>query len=284
MSASFQAALRRGTERLRAAGVDTPRLDAEVLLMHLTGLDRTQLYVKLPDPLAPSDETRFDDLIGRRAEGEPIAYLTGSREFMGLDFFVDRRVLIPRPETEGLVERALAWIAQQTRPLRVVDVGTGSGAIALSIDRLARAEDRLFIIASDNSREALEVARINRERLGARRVQFVNGSLLDWACTPFDLIVANLPYLRDEQRHPGIAREPDQALYAADRGFALYAELLRQSSTRLAPGGLILCEIDPDQRARALELAQAAHPPAAVRVEPDLAGLDRYLIVERRPA
>jgi release factor glutamine methyltransferase len=201
---------------------------------------------------------------------------------MGLDFYVDRRVLIPRPETEGLVERALAWIEQQSRPLRIVDVGTGSGAIALSLDLLAHTEKRPMIVASDISRGALEVARINRERLGARRVEFVCGSLLDWTRGPFDLIVANLPYLREDQRHGGIALEPDAALYAEERGFALYRKLLRQSTLLLAPGGILLCEIDPDQRDVALVQAHAAHPSATIRVEPDLAGLDRYLVIEHR--
>ncbi len=252
--------------------------------MHLTSLDRTQLYVRLPEPLPAETNGLFAEVIERRAAGEPVAYITGEREFMGLDFYVDRRVLIPRPETEGLVERALSWIEGQDRPLRIIDVGTGSGAITLSIDRLSRAAAHRLIIASDVSQEALAVARLNRERLGACRVQFVRGSLLDWARAPFDLIVANLPYLRDDQRHAGIAREPDSALFAASYGFALYAELLRQSPALLMPGGLMLCEIDPDQRDAALAQAHDAHPSAIIRVEPDLAGLDRYLIIEGQTA
>jgi release factor glutamine methyltransferase len=199
---------------------------------------------------------------------------------MGIDFVVDRRVLIPRPETEGLVERALAWIERQACPLRIVDVGTGSGAIAISIDRLNQAAVRPLIVASDNSQDALAVTRINRQRLGAERVQLVCGSLLDWARVPFEMIVANLPYLREDQRHPGIGLEPDAALYADDLGFAVYQELLRQSSSLLAPGGILLCEIDPGQREAALKRSRAANPRATVRVEPDLAGLDRYLVVE----
>jgi release factor glutamine methyltransferase len=249
--------------------------------MHLTGRDRAQLYIRLPEPLPPETDARFAEMIERRVAGEPVAYITESREFMGLEVFVDRRVLIPRPETEGLVERALPWIERQDRPLRIVDTGTGSGVIALSIDRLSQVSGQRLIIASDSSREALAVARINRVRLGAGRVQLVCGSQLDWARVPFDMIVANLPYLREDQRHSGIAHEPDSALYAADLGFALYAELLRQSSTLLAQGGLMLCEIDPDQRDTALDHARAAHPAATVRIDPDLAGLDRYLIIER---
>jgi release factor glutamine methyltransferase len=248
--------------------------------MQLTGLDRTQLYIRLPEPMPAETSRLLAEIIERRAAGEPIAYITGKRGFMGLDFYVDRRVLIPRPETEGLVERVLSWIERQDRPLRIVDVGTGTGAIALSIDRLNRAAVKPLIVASDVSREALAVARLNHERLGACRVQFVCGSLLDWARAPFDLIVANLPYLREDQRHTGIAQEPDSALYADDRGFALYAALLPQSAGLLAPGGYMLCEIDPDQRDTALAQAHDTHPSANIRVEPDLAGLDRYLIIE----
>jgi len=248
--------------------------------MHLTRQSRAQLYVTLPTPLDAITRSRFFELVERRVAGEPVAYITGSREFMGLDFTVDPRVLIPRPETEGLVERAFAWLNEQRGLRRVVDVGTGSGAIAISVDRLASSALNLEIFASDISIDALTVAQANRDRLGANRVQFVCGSLLDWSGGPFDAILANLPYLREEQRHAGIALEPDLALYAEDNGFALYAKLLRQSVTRLAPGGIILCEIDPAQRGQALAVAGEAFPQAGIRVEPDVAGLDRYLIVE----
>ena len=249
--------------------------------MYLTRVTRAQLYVLLPTALPQVTASRFRELVERRAAGEPVAYIIGSREFMGLEFVVDPRVLIPRPETEGLVERALGWLSRHPGAPRIVDVGTGSGAIALSVDRLAPPTSRPWIFASDVSPDALAVARINRERLGARRVQFVCGSLLDWSRDQFDLILANLPYLRDEQRHPGISWEPDAALYAGDGGFALYAQLLQQSTSLLAPGGMILCEIDPDQRERALSVARGAFPRGNVRVEPDLAGLDRYLIIEK---
>ena len=252
--------------------------------MHLADFDRTRLYVRLLDPMAPRLQARFDELIERRASGEPIAYITGTREFMGLDFVVDRRVLIPRPETEGLVERTLAWMEKRRDKLRIVDVGTGSGAIALSLERLHHSSPCPQIIASDVSKDALDVARTNRRLLGACRVQLVCGSLLDWTRATFDVIIANLPYLREDQRHTGIALEPDSALYAPELGFARYAELLRQSSFALAPGGLMLCEIDPAQRGVALVQARDAHPHASVRVERDLAGLDRYLVVEREAA
>ena len=234
----------------------------------------------LRDPLPAITVSRFQDFVERRIAGEPVAYITGHREFMGLDFAVDSRVLIPRPETEGLVERALSWLNNHSGPTRIVDVGTGSGAIALSLARLAPANAQVQIVASDVSTGALAVARVNRERLGVRGVELVCGSLLDWSRGQFDVILANLPYLREEQRHPGIAWEPDAALYAEDFGFALYDQLLRQSEHLLAPGGMVVCEIDPDQRLQALSVACRAIPSADVRIEADMAGIDRYLIVE----
>jgi release factor glutamine methyltransferase len=248
--------------------------------MSLAGVDRAHLYLMLPEPLPAITVSRFRELVERRAAGEPVAYITGFREFMGLDFAVDQRVLIPRPETEGLVERALTWLSSRPGPTRIVDVGTGSGAIALSLARHVPTTAQPVIVASDVSIDALAVTRLNRERLSVGSVELVCGSLLDWSHAAFDLIMANLPYLREEQRHSGISWEPDAALYAADGGFALYARLLRQSGPLLAPGGMIVCEIDPDQREQALSVARRAIPSADVRIEADLAGIDRYLIVE----
>ena len=279
MPDTFQTLIRRSVQRLTGAGIDSARLDAEVLLMHLLGIDRAHLYVRLPDTPPREVVHALDGLVNRRASGEPVAYITGHREFMGLDFVVDRRVLIPRPETEGLVERALHWIERHPGAAWIADVGTGSGAVAISLDRLAPHDSRLAIVGSDVSRDALTVAHENVSRLNAGRVTLVQGDLLDWCSGPLNLIVANLPYLRDEQRHPGISDEPDLALFAADRGFALYAALIPQSVALLSATGALMCEIDPDQRELALSIAASVFPDARARVEPDLSGRDRYLIV-----
>ncbi len=200
---------------------------------------------------------------------------------MGLDFHVDPRVLIPRPETEGLVERALAWVIRHPEARRVVDVGTGSGAIAISIRRLSPSERPLMIVGSDISDEALAVACENATYLEATGVNLVQGTLLDWCLGPLDLVVANLPYLRESQRHSGIAQEPSGALFATDHGFALYAALIPQVAGLLSTRGALMCEIDPAQREIALATAQRAFSGAAIRVEPDLSGRDRYLIVDK---
>lgn len=268
-----------GRQQLEQAGDETARLDAEVLLRHLLSIDRATLYARLPDPAPPDTVERYRDLIARRAAGEPVAYITGHREFMGLDFLVDRRVLIPRPETEYLVEWALAWLRERGGDRLVVDVGTGSGAIAVSL--AAHADDpALRVVGSDRSLDALRVAAINRDRLAPGRVALVAGDLLSWCRPGIDLVLANLPYLRPDQAHAGIAWEPAVALYAGETGFGLYEQLLPQVAQRLRTGGAVGCEIDPSQRAIAIATARAHFPTARITVRPDLAGLDRYLIIE----
>lgn len=268
-----------GRQQLEQAGDETARLDAEVLLRHLLSIDRATLYARLPDPAPPDTVERYRDLIARRAAGEPVAYITGHREFMGLDFLVDRRVLIPRPETEYLVEWALAWLRDRGGDRLVVDVGTGSGAIAVSL--AAHADDpALRVVGSDRSLDALRVAAINRDRLAPGRVALVAGDLLSWCRPGIDLVLANLPYLRPDQAHAGIAWEPAVALYAGETGFGLYEQLLPQVAQRLRPRGAVGCEIDPSQRAIAIATARSHFPTARITVRPDLAGLDRYLIIE----
>ncbi len=276
---TYRDLIRAATERLRASHSDSPRLDAEVLLCHVLGIDRTELYRRLPLPLnVPLDH--FWELVERRARGEPVAYLTGHREFYGLDFLVTPATLIPRPETEYLV----TWAAERLRLRRdrpcCVDVGTGCGAIIIALAVTLQAETSALLVGSDCSLAALQVARANRDRLAPRRVHLVCGDLLSWCRGPLDLVVANLPYLRWEQWHPGIAFEPPEALFAPGDGFGLYAQLLPQAAALLRPGGACILEIDPDQAERAIKTARTAFPTARLAIEPDLAGLARYLTIE----
>jgi release factor glutamine methyltransferase len=278
--ATVGAALAEGRARLARAGADGAPLDAALLLGQVVGLDRAGLLARPERPVSEPEWTAFASLLARRAAGEPVAYLTGRREFFGLDFAVDARVLVPRPETEHLVELALAHLGAGPAEARLaVDVGTGSGAIAVS---LAHARPALTVIASDVSRAALAVARRNAERHGvAGRVRLVGGSLLDWLGRPVDLIAANLPYLRPDQAHAGIDHEPALALYAGPDGFDLYRRLLDQTPPLLRPGGLLLAEIDPAQRDVALAEAARVAPdwPAAVHL--DYAGNPRVLAWRR---
>lgn len=252
--------------------------------MHLLGVDRGWLYLALPDAVLPGVSEAFAALIDRRAAGEPVAYITGHREFMGLDFLVDPRALVPRPETEYLVEWALIHMrAWHDEPRLVVDVGTGSGAIAVSLAHDAHLGARTLVVGSDRSIDALQLARANRERLAASRVALVAGDLLTWCRGRIDLLVANLPYLREDQVHAGLRWEPTTALYAGERGFDLYRTLLPQAAALLAPDGALGCEIDPEQHDLALDLATRVYPEARVEIRRDLAGWERYLIVERVP-
>ena len=285
---SLRTALAGATARLREAGVASPRLDAELLLMHALGWDRARLYAALADPLPAEAAAPFAALVARRLAGEPVAYLVGRREFMRLDLAVGPGVLVPRPETECLVE----WLIARLPPAlggrgggaagpRVADVGTGSGAIALA---LAAALPGARVVGVDRSAAALAYADANRRRHGlAGRVALVRGDLLA-PVGRVDVIAANLPYLRPDQLHAGIAREPREALAGGpdgSDGLDLYRALLPQAAALLAAPGLLAAEIDPSQAVPMLALCRAAFPGAALGIERDLAGLERFVTVER---
>ncbi len=278
-----RAALRFGRQRLGnalLAASETPELDAEVLLRHVLGLSRAALFTHLDRQLTAGEWRRYRQLLDRRAAGEPVAYLTGEREFMGRPFRVDRRVLIPRPETETLVEGALEHLAPGATGW-VADVGTGSGAIAVT---LAAERPGLRVVALDCYMEALEVARLNACRLlgtAAGRVALVCADLLAPVCGPLQLIAANLPYIPAAELPtlPPSVRlfEPRGALDGGSDGLDLYRALLRQVPRVLAPGGALLMECDPRQAAPLLALAQAALPDGQGRVRHDLAGRARVV-------
>lgn len=263
--------------RLREAGVESPRLDAEVLLRQLLGWDRVRLFARLADPLPPAVGPGYERAIARRIAGEPVAYLVGHREFMGLPLRVGPGVLVPRPETEELVE----WIVARVRAVpprwavpRIVDVGTGSGAIALALATLL---PTARILGVECSPDALAYARANRDLLGLRgRVALVRGDLLG-PIGAVDVIAANLPYLRPDQIHAGIAREPVEALVSGTDGLDLYRALLVQASGVLRSPGLLIAEIDPSQAATMVALCRAACPAATIAVERDLAGIERFV-------
>lgn len=279
-------ALRTARARLAAAGVETPGLDAEVLLRHVLGWDRTQILTRPETELLADDAARYEALLTERERGQPVAYLTGEREFMGLSFAVGPGVLVPRPETEILVEWAADWLRPGGRD-RVVDVGTGSGAIALSLAHLLGAAWGGRITGIDISPEALWVAARNRASLGLDdRVTLRRGNLLRDEATHVDLILANLPYLRPEQvdGNPDLTAEPRLALDGGADGLDLVRDLLADAPRVLAPGGAIGLEIDPSQAQAVQALARATFPEAAVTVLHDLAGHARHVIIETEDA
>lgn len=280
--ATVAAALDRGMSRLAATGRETPRLDAEVLLRHVLRLDRTGLFLALPTPIADADVAAFETLLERRLAGTPVAYLTERREFMSLPFIVRPGVLVPRPETEGLVEWALAWL--DARPTAtVIDIGTGSGAIALSLAALLPTRWRGAMIGGDVSADALAVATANADHLGVRqRVAFVRGDLAEWCAPQVDLLLANLPYLRPDQvaDNPELAAEPALALVSGTDGLAAIGRLLADTPRLLAPAGALVLEIDPSQAVPVADRLAAALPTATIVVRRDLAGRERYVIAE----
>ena len=267
----------------------TPRLDAELLVAHALGLPRVQLSVPFDRPLLPEKLEAIRALIKRRQAGESVAYLVGKKEFWGLEFAVDARVLVPRPDTETLIEVARerlaggvipsvdeAPAAVQTPP-RLADVGTGSGAIALTLAKLFPAAT---VFAVDISPGALEVARGNAERLGSA-VTFVEGDLAAplGPHAPFSLIAANLPYIPSGEMAtlpPEVKSEPALALDGGADGLALVRRLVAGAPALLAPGGALVLEIGVGQAAATAELLRGAGF-GDVRVGRDLGGIDRVV-------
>ena len=250
------------------------RLDSELLLAEALGIKRLDLYLQFDRPLAEEELGRFRELIRRRGHGEPVAYLLGHKEFMALDFEVTPAVLVPNPDTEILVQRAVALARQASSPMRVADAGTGSGCIAISVAHYA---PQVEVWASDVSQPALDVAARNVARHGLEaRVHLACGDLLAPLPGEFDLICANLPYLPAGVQLPAeVTAQPREALYAAGDGAAIVIRLLEAAPSRLRPGGRVLAELDPaivDTVA-----AAASRGFGSVQVHRDLGGHERML-------
>lgn len=274
-------ALDRAARLLAPFAGDDARLEAEVLLAHALGIDRAHVTARLRDLLSPDETAAFDALLGRRTNREPLAYVTGHREFYAIDFAVTPEVLIPRPETEMLVERALRAIAARDGRALVVDVGTGSGAIAVAI---ALHAPGARIIATDASPAALAVAERNAGAAGvAPRIEFRQADLLE-GVPLVDIIVANLPYVAESDwaALPPELRdsEPRDALVGGTDGTAVIRRFLDQAPAHLQPGGVLIAEIGDRQGAALLAAARRRFPAAGCYIERDFAGLDRMLVVE----
>lgn len=267
------------TERFRRADLASPRLDAELLLAHALGSDRVGLYIDLDRPLVPEERARYRGLVTARLERRPVAQLLGQREFYSRTFFVSEAVLVPRPETEVLVEQALLALRDLRTP-RVLDLGTGSGAIAVT---LAAERPDAQVVATDLSAEALEVASRNVERhqvqVALRQGDLYEALGADEA--PFHLIVANLPYVSQDQRGslaPELGFEPACALFASEGGLGVIRRCVAGAPAWLIrPGGQLYLEIDAGQAEPVCALVRAAGAAGEPLVARDLAGLPRVV-------
>jgi len=273
--------LRWTTDYFKSHGVDSPRIAAEALLAHVLELRRLDLYLRYDQPLLDGELRRFKETIRRRVQREPVAYITGRAEFWSLEITVSPAVLIPRPETECLVEAALALLPDGT-PQSMFEPGTGSGVIAMA---LATEKPLLNIVASDASRDALEIAGTNiRDHGLGGRIQLRSGHWFEpLAAEPsfFDMIVSNPPYIPagDIPRlQPEIARfEPRRALDGGPDGLAAFRHLFGAAHRHLKPGGYLLVEIGFDQGAAVGAMADSAGHYSDVTVHQDYSGLDRVV-------
>lgn len=290
--------LREGIERLTASGSESPRLDAELLLAYAIGADRTAIVAHPNAPVGADAEATYRAGLDRRAAGEPVAYVRGIKEFYGLAFSVDPRALIPRPETERLVELGEAEVRQRlaaaarpvgSPPVRILDVGTGSGAVAIAMLVMLRrrgAAADVTAVAIDRSPDALDLARENAVgHAVADHLSFLEADLLPPVIVdPYDVVLANLPYVRtDALAGLPIAAsfEPVVALDGGPDGLAVIGRLLARLPEALAPDGVALLEIGADQGEAIVELVATTLPGWRVSVLADLAGLPRVARLER---
>ena len=274
---------------LESAEIPDARLEAEVMVMDVMRMPRQAIFAEQESQVSPQQEEQLAAIVQRRLTREPLAYILNYREFYGVNLLVNPDVLIPRPETETMVEHALfmALMGMESREIVIADVGTGTGAIAVN---LAIHLPAARIYASDAYDATLDVAAYNvRMHNVADRVTLLKGDLLEPLPEPVDVIVANLPYLptgRIPTLQPEIQWEPVAALDGGADGLDHIRRLLSQAATahggegaRLKPHGVILLEMDPEQFSEARSLASAAFPEAEITVEPDLAGQDRVLSI-----
>ncbi len=273
---TLKQALEQAREILASNDIEDASLESELLLRHTLKIDRVRLYLDLGRELIPKQEEAFWHLVARRRKGEPTAYITGHREFYGLDFHVAPGVLIPRPESELLVEKALD-IAHHQPVTTVAEIGTGCGAIAIS---LARHLPEARIYATDISAPALKIARRNCRKHGvADNIRLLAGDMLDPLPEPVDLIIANLPYVKaSELPHTGpVSFEPIVALDGGPAGLEKIRRLCRQASGKLAPRGCLLLEVGQGQAAAVTACLRGLFPSAAIAVTPDLSGIERVV-------
>jgi release factor glutamine methyltransferase len=259
---------------------DSAALDAQVLLAHIVRQPRSWVLAHPETLLTPPQESTLEAALATLTAGTPLPYVVGHWDFYGLDFEVTPDVLIPRPETELLVEKALAWLERRPDACTVIDVGTGSGCIAISLASRVRS---LKILATDISRQALKVAQRNAEKFSvADRMELICCDLLPPKKQPYDLIVANLPYIptKTMESLPVYGREPTMALDGGSDGLDLVRKLISLAPGYLSPGGMMMLEIESSQGMAALSLAYDTFSHASIHLHRDLADRDRLIEIQ----
>jgi release factor glutamine methyltransferase len=283
--------LNRSTDCFKDHHIENPRLNAELLLARSLNLSRERLYIRLNDPMTEKEEETMERLMGRRISREPLQYILGHQEFWSIDFSVDPRVLIPRPETELLVDQALLILSENPlgRTPHALEIGTGSGAVAIS---LAKEVGDLFLVATDISRDALLLAQENAESGGVlHRVAFVNGDLFEpfrlfGRRGPFDLILSNPPYITfskiDELPKEVRDYEPIIALNGGEDGLDFYGRIIAQAPDYLRRGGWLLLEVGQGQSRIVSELFEEGSYFLKPECIPDLSGIERVVKAQRK--
>ncbi len=269
----YREAWQKAAGLLQDNGLEEARLESEILLRHTLGISRVQLHLELERELKPEKETAYFETLQHRLEGEPSAYITGEKEFYGRTFLVDKRVLIPRPETEHLIEKALQ-IARHYECPYIADIGTGSGVIAIT---LALELKDAYVYAADISEDALEVARQNAEEYRLeKRLSFYQGDLLSSLPEMVDILAANLPYV--PKAEAGLLNgEPRLALDGGKDGLDLYRRLIPILPARLRPGGTALLEIGIHQSELLAKYIKDTLPQASLEIISDYAGIPRIV-------
>jgi len=265
---------------LKEKGSDSPRLDAELLLAHVLGKERISLYLDMDKPLAEEELAAYRALLKRRSEKEPIAYILGHKEFYSHDFAVNRHVLIPRPDTELLVEKAVELAPKESE---IFEIGVGSGAVIASI--LLERQD-LVAYGNDISMDALRVARENADRLGiSERLFLFAGDTFKGVKKGFLTVVVNPPYIAETEKHSMkddvLLYEPTNALFAGNEGLDIIQEIVTRIPEHLLPGGRLIMEVGYDQREAVEKMVSSSKGLTLLLWAKDLAGIDRAVIVER---
>ncbi len=277
--------LQKTTSFFKEKKIETARLDAELLIADALNLKRIDLYIKFEYPLTETEIQKCRDHVRRRAQQEPVAYILEKKDFFKESFKVKKGVLVPRPETEGLVEEALAWIQRNSLSAPyIADFGSGSGCVGLSI--LKEMSDQGRLVGVDASELAIENSRENGMKLELKNFEFIKARIqdFDFGEKPFDVVVANPPYIAKEDSNiqEDVKKfEPHEALFAEDEGYKEIADWAQVAARILRPGGLVAFEIGATQAQKAKKIFADTGQFVLIRSEKDLAGLDRFVFAEK---